>query len=140
MHLAFCDVSVAAIELGICFLQDARPKLKSVRSALSEGRSFIVVVGEPVVNDDVLNLSILEELDHESPGFLPLVHLGLILLVKAIMALEELSDSRIAKHRKRGKEIAVTQEPLGYILGRSFVLEKHCSWDIASPLPTSDSL
>lgn len=99
MDLSCLDGSVRSIELSVSFLEDSRPHLKAIFTTLSEGGS-LVAHGNPIINDDVLEITILGEFKHEAACLLPVVRIiGLLGGRNTIcLAGEKLNSAIITEH------------------------------------------
>lgn len=135
MNLACLDSLVRTVKLGVGFLENSRPHFATISTTSGEGRLVFIVHGNPVIDDNELEVAVTEELEHEAASLLPVVGVILIGVVTVILADKELNSALVAKHRKGRKEVAISKSTLGDVFVRSSVPEKDSAWDLTSTLP-----
>lgn len=98
MNFSSLDGRVRAVKLRVSLLEDGRPNLETIGTASGESRLSIIADREPVINDDVLEVAISKELDHEGTSLFPVVRISLIFVIGIFLANKELNSTLVSKH------------------------------------------
>lgn len=112
MDLASFNGFIGTVELGISFLKNRGPHFFTIVTTSSEGRNLISVSitshGDPVINNDMLKLTILMESDHEASRVFPIVFTIWIVAfllanpILAFLASEKVDGTVVSKHAQSG--------------------------------------
>lgn len=96
------DSRIGTVKLSVSFLENGRPHLATICSTSREGRHLVLVHvkghWKPIIDNDVLEFSILMESEHKTASLLPVIWVRFIGLVAVLLAFKEVNSSFISEH------------------------------------------